>query len=431
MTTLIVGGGWSGIAAAITLLQQGQTVHLLESAKQLGGRARNVEWQNTTVDNGQHLMIGAYDRLLNMMTDIGIDINQVFYRSVIDMTIYDTHYPPLVLSAQGRLPWSLAIAWQLINSVGFRGFYQIAKLQSSIKRILNSNDITVSEWLLQTKQSPRLITQLWEPLCLATLNTPIKEASAQLLATVLKDSLGNKPADADLLIPKQPLGDLFPTVAAEYIRQHGGKIQLQTRATKLLIKNGKITGLITQQGETLLANNIIIATSPHQYATLLADNIAIVEPKEYPICTVYLQYDTAIRLSAPMLGMSGTLSQWVFDRSEQTPGLMAVVISGPGRSETMDKESLIAQVSQEIHQLLPDMPPSAKQGFVIKEKRATFACTVDIEQKRPQNKTEVQGLWLAGDFIANGYPATLEGAIRNGENCANAIYKQRNLASTS
>jgi uncharacterized protein with NAD-binding domain and iron-sulfur cluster len=103
---------------------------------------------------------------------------------------------------------------------------------------------------------------------------------------------------------------------------------------------------------------------------------------------------------------------------------MAVVISAPGKHEDMAKDALISLVCKEIHQLFPAMPEQANQGFVIREKRATFACTVGIEKQRPQHHTDIEGLWLAGDYVANNYPATLEGAIRNGENCAKLMVAQ-------
>lgn len=418
MTTLIIGGGWSGLAAAITLCQQGKPVHLIESAKQLGGRARNVQWQEKTVDNGQHLMIGAYNRLLTMMTLIGIDNELVFNRYPIDLTILDTEYPSLNLSAKGVLPWPLSLAWSLVKSAGVKGLLDVSRLQSSIPKLLLSSDISVSDWLAQTKQSDRFIKQLWEPMCLATLNTPIDHASAHLLAKVLQDSLGKSESEADLLIPKLPLGDLFPKMAAQYIEQHGGKISLQTRAKKVVVQQNKMQSVITQNGQTLSASDVIVALSPSQTSELLSSVVKLDKPQEYPICTVYLQYSADTRLPSAMFGLSGTISQWVFDRSEQTPGLMAVVISGPGQYEALSKEQLVAKVSQELHQLLPHFPQAAEQSFVIREKRATFACTVDIEQSRSQAKTDVEGLYLAGDFVANSYPATLEGAIRNGENAA-------------
>lgn len=421
MTTLIIGGGWSGLAAAITCVQQGHSVHLLESAKQLGGRARNVSWGEHTIDNGQHLMIGAYDRMLAMMSSIGIELDDAFQRQAMDITVYDTEYPPLRLSSKSFLPWPLSLAWNLAMSAGVSGLKQIVQLQADIPKLLTKNDITVSLWLLNTKQSGRLIKQLWEPLCLATLNTPIKEASAHLLATVLRDSLGKGKTAADLLIPRQPLGNLFPQAAARYIQQYDGKISLQTSVKELIVATDKVAGVITRDGTKIQTDRVIVATSLSQNNKLLSSHINYHLPAEYPICTVYLHYPENTRLSAPMLGMSGTISQWLFDRSAQTPGLMAVVISAPGKHEKMAKDELIKLVSEEIHQLFPAMPKQADRGFVVREKRATFACAVDIEKQRPQHQTDITGLWLAGDYVANNYPATLEGAIRNGESCANVL----------
>lgn len=424
MTTLIIGGGWSGLAAAVTLTHQGHTVHLIESAKQLGGRARNVCWQNYTLDNGQHLMIGAYDRMLAIMQMVGISPNDVFDRRPIDISIRDTHYPNLNLSAKSVLPWPLSLAWNLINSTGFFGFYSVAKLQASIPKLLSNKDISVSDWLHSNNQPDRLIKQLWEPLCLATLNTPINHASAHLMATVIQDSLGKGQAAADSLIPRKPLAEVFPNSAADYIQQHGGTISLRTRAKQLIIEQDKVSGIITQDGSTLSADTIIIATSPSQSAALLTDHIVTKQTDDYPICTVYLHYPTDTRLSKPMMGMTGTISQWIFDRSEQTPGLMAIVISAPGEHETLSNNKLVEKVCQEVHLLFPELPPFANSSFVIREKRATFACTVGIEKSRPQSRTHIDGLYLAGDYVANSYPATLEGAIRNGEKCAQLILNQ-------
>ncbi|MDO7596371.1 MAG: hydroxysqualene dehydroxylase HpnE [Pseudomonadota bacterium] len=421
MTTLIIGGGWSGLAAAVTLVQQGHPVHLIESAKQLGGRARNVSWHGHVIDNGQHLMIGAYQHMLDMMALVGISAEDAFDRYTIDITLYDTFFPPLILSAKNWLPWPFSLAWNLIASAGLTGFYQVVKLHSHSHKLLSGDDMSVSDWLLLTKQSERLIKQLWVPLCLATLNTPITEASAHRLATVLQESLGRRKSAADSLIPRMPLGDLFPIAAANFIKQHGGKISLQTRAKKLLIEDNKVQGIICQDGHKIIASNLIVATSPSHCADLLSPYLTINKPIEYPISTVYLQYTTTISLPSPMIGMTGTISQWVFDRSAQSPGQLAVVISAPGEHEKLTKSELVSLVSKELHHMLPYLPEQASDSLVIREKRATFACTVNIEQERPLSETTISGLWLAGDFVANGYPATLEGAVRNGQHCAKLL----------
>lgn len=129
-----------------------------------------------------------------------------------------------------------------------------------------------------------------------------------------------------------------------------------------------------------------------------------------------------------LAGLSGYLGQWVFDRHELSPGLITVVISGPGIHEHRDNADLISHIASEIHQCWPDVPEVPDKGLVIREKRATFSCTVDIQRQRPNNRTEITGLWLAGDFVANAYPATLEGAVLNGEQAASRLMKRVDIS---
>ena len=421
MTTLVIGGGWSGLAVAVTLIQQGHSVHLVESAKQFGGRARNVTWQGKMVDNGQHIMIGAYDHMLAMMQLIGVNTEHVFNRLPIDISMHNQSYTTLELSGQSRLPWPWSLAWNLVKSAGLNSLKSLVTLQKDSPRLLADEDITVLEWLLDAKQPERLIEQLWQPLCLATLNTQVHRASAHVLAIVLRDSLGQDEPTADLLIPTQPLGTLFPHAAVEFIRQKGGKISKQTRIAEIVIEEGQISGAITTSGQFIDSENIILATGPDQTAQLLTAHMRFPRPTQMPITTVYLQYPEHYRLPKPLLGMTGTMSHWLFDRSQQHPGMIAVVISSDGPHEKMSKEALVQHVCAEVHQLLPDFPEKANEGFVIREKRATFECTVENHRSRPECQTAIPGLWLTGDYIANDYPATLEGAIRNGEHCADLL----------
>lgn len=428
MTTLVIGAGWSGLAAAVSLIEQGHSVHLVESGKQLGGRARNVTWQGKVVDNGQHIMIGAYERMLTMMQLIGVDTEQAFNRLPIDISMHDPLYSTLHLSGKSRLPWPWSLAWNLIKSAGLNSLKSLITLQKDIPRLLSEQDITVLAWLQRAEQPERLIRQLWEPLCLTTLNTQVTKASAHVLAIVLRDSLGKDEPTADLLIPKIPLGSLFAQAAAHYIQQHGGRISQQIRIAELVVEESQISGAITTHGDFIDSENIILATGPDQMAQLLTSHLRFPRPSQMPITTVYLQYPEHLRLPKPLLGMTGTMSHWLFDRSEQHPGMIAVVISSDGAHEKLSKEVLVQHVCDEIHQLLPEFPGKADEGFVIREKRATFECTVENHRNRPKCNTTILGLWLAGDYIANDYPATLEGAIRNGEHCAQLLLT--NLTST-
>ena len=175
------------------------------------------------------------------------------------------------------------------------------------------DDIPVLTWLKKEKQSERLIKQLWEPLCLATMNTPVSEASTHLFANVLLDTF-KKREYADFLIPKVPLGDTLPAYAERYIQQKGGEISLQKRVKSILIEENKAMGVVTADDIHLKADNIIVATGSHTTQRLMGKSWSSPQPRFYPIITVYLQYTPDTKLSRPLLGLSGTLGQWVFDR---------------------------------------------------------------------------------------------------------------------
>lgn len=425
MNTIIIGGGWSGLAAAVRLCQRGQQVHLLESAKQLGGRARSIDWQGLQIDNGQHLMIGAYRQTLALLEEIGADNHTLFRRLPLKLSIHDPDYPTFHMAAGQILPWPLSLAWRLWRDNDAACFSQILKLGLRARRFKQGEDISVLDWLVQCGQSSRLIRQLWEPLCLATLNTPIEQASAAIFSHVLKASFRTR-TDADLLIPCVPLGETLPDHAARYIRNQGGQISLQTRVERIEVEQNTVKAVITQSGERLTADHIIVATSYAASQAILGASINLPHCSTFPITTLYLQYPPHCHPPSPVVGLSGKLSQWLFDRSELRPGLVAVVISGPGIHLHTDNADLIKLVASEIHQLWPDFPATQDNGIVIREKRATFACNVDIQRQRPNNRTEITGLWLAGDFVANAYPATLEGAVLNGEQAARQLMEHVN-----
>ncbi|GLQ00916.1 oxidoreductase [Methylophaga thalassica] len=419
MTTLIVGGGWSGLAAAVRLLEKGESIHLVESAKQLGGRARNVDWNAQTIDNGQHLLIGAYQRTLKLLQDLGADESRLFQRLPLNITIHHPHFGDLKLADTLHLPWPLSLAIKTWQLNGFAVFVQISRLIFNARSQKKSDDISVQAWLKQQKQSSRLVEQLWEPLCLATLNTPISEASANLFAHVLLETFRQRDY-ADFLIPQVPLGDTLPAYAERYIQQQGGQISLQTRIKSLVILNNKVTAALTDNGQTIEADNIIIATGPHTSQQLLGKYWGAKDASSHPIVTVYLQCASDIHLRSPMLGLSGTTSQWIFDRGD---GLLAVVISGPGSHLKLTNEQLIEHVVNELLDANIVQPSEFIRGYVIREKRATFRSTVGVCSDRPTTCSPVDGLYLAGDIINNLYPATLEGAVINGEKAAELIMK--------
>jgi len=428
--TVIVGGGWSGLAAAVELSRHGHPVTLVDAADQLGGRARRVEHARYRGDNGQHLMIGAYREILTLLARIGIPETQVFERRRLQLRIRSLSTPGLTLRLP-RLPAPLHLVTALIRAKGLSGTDKRRALRlclAVLRPFPRNHDRPLAETLQRAGQSERLIGLLWEPLCLATLNTPIAEASTAMFLHVLRESFSRRRSDSDLLIARTDLSALFPDPARKFIERNGGEIRFGRRVTALQILGDRISGLTLNDGSEVSTRNVILALPAPAMARLLAPHAALApiatrleQIRHEPITTVFLRYPPHVRLDFPLYGLHDTLGHWVFDRgADGQHGLMSVVISGGGRHMEMDNETLARSVAAELAQLFPDWP-STLEHWVIREKRATFVCAPGINPLRPGHITPVSGCWLAGDIAATGLPATLEGAVRGGLNGARGI----------
>jgi len=427
---VVVGGGWAGLSAATTLARAGLPVTLCESARQLGGRARRVLFGRHGVDNGQHLLIGAYRATLELLEMIGVDPTRALHRRPLRLDMHDAEGSRLRLGAS-PLPAPLHL---LVGLLGARGLslqarWRAAAMCARLARrgFRLDTDTSVAALLERFRQTPSLVQALWEPLCLAALNTPIEQASARVFLRVLGDTFTGTRGSSDLLFTATDLGALLPDPALEFIEGRGSSVHLGQRVTALRLEGGAIRGIVAG-GEPIAAEHVVLALPPHAARALLAPHPELKALAERlgrfdyePICTVYLQYPETVALPVPMMGMLGTSGQWAFDRGlSDQPGLIAVVISSRGPHMELDNAELVAQVEADLAALFPQWP-AALETFVIREKRATFSCRVDIDSWRPSNAMPIAGGWLAGDYTDTGYPATLEGAVRSGLQCARQI----------
>lgn len=427
----VIGGGWAGLSAALTLARKGYAVSLFEAARQLGGRARRVPFEGRAVDNGQHLLIGAYHETLTLLHQLGVDTDTQLHRERLNLQVRTQGQGDFTLRAPGFLPAPLHLLIALLRSHGLSLRERLRALRLCLRLALShfrlDTDISVQALLARHGQSARVCEVLWTPVCLATLNTPPERASAQVFLRVLRDTFAQSRGDADLLFPATDLGRLLADPALDTLERLGGTVHLGRRVTALTLNEGGITGLISGE-QHHDAEHVILALPPHASRPLLEAHPRLhklggqLARFHYePICTVYVQYPPSVRLPQTMVGLSGTLTQWLIDRRIcAQPGLMAAVISASGAHMQLDNAALIAHVSDEIARHFPDWPvPEAAR--VIREKRATFACEVNINALRPGVTTPVRGCWLAGDHTRTGYPATLEGAVRSGLQCARQI----------
>lgn len=430
MRVIVVGGGWAGLAAAMELCSRGVDVRLVEAAGHLGGRARAVERNGIRFDNGQHLLIGAYRETWRLLALAGVSEASLFTRRPLRWLMHHARQEPVEITASRWLPAPLHMLWALLRAHGYTWRERAAALRAC-RAVLDTpagpDDMPVLTWLRQIRQPPRVIDTLWGPLCLAALNTPIEYASAEVFVRVLRDTFLQRRADADMLLARGDLGAVFPAPAAAYIERHGGVIHLGERITALAEGSAGIAAVRSRHGEHA-ADHVILAVPPNACAALIEAHPSLAPLAlqlagfDYePICTAYLRFPAPLPFSAPMMGVVGMRGQWLFDLLHcGKPGWVGVVISGPGDHLRIDNEHLLAELAAEIGALF-DITASHTDGFVIREKRATFSCRVGINARRPSERTALPGLWLAGDFTATGYPATLEGAVRSGVTCARAV----------
>ena len=472
--TAIVGGGIAGIACAVELTQAGREVVLFESAKQLGGRARGVEWQGLAVDNGQHLMIGAYVQTRRLLDALGTTylLEQRLLRLIVPG--FELRLP--------RLPAPLHLAFGLLFARGLSLAEKWAALR--FMRGLQAcgfrlpADTTVAELL--RGQPQRLIDRLWAPICVAALNTPVAIASAQVFCNVLRDSLAGRREASDFLFNRADFGRLLGDAAHASL---GARVHLASKVTAL----SRTTCGFHLAGPDIEVEQVVLAVHPARLPALLAAmpelagvSRAVAGYAWQPILTLWLRFADPVVLPYPMLGLAAcrtlgsdsenrprrgqfsTISPgnirniaqemgekwagavahvtpmqpeipksdrllglgeapWAFDRSDLAPGMIAIVMSADGPHLHRPPEALRDDYLDLLAAAVGPLPVLQDWKFIT-EKRATWSCTPDLP--RPDNATPVVGLYLAGDYTAGDYPATLEAAVASGVKSARLLLKE-------
>lgn len=430
----VIGGGCAGLSAATHLAEQGHAVTVFETSSQLGGRARSVVVQNKDLmqllDNGQHILLGAYHETLTLLKKIGVNENQAFLRLPLQINMQSNiAKSAFLLKSAYYLPAPLNMLSGILfcKGLSFSERIHAVKLMYYLKKSHYEiiGDKPLSQFLISHAQSPKLIEFLWQPLCLAALNTPIEKASTRIFLNILKDSFGGPKKNTDFLLPALDLSQILSIPLSHYIQSKGGEIRLNQRIRSVQSEGEGFS--IETRLEKLYFSHVVIATSPARVDKLL-ENLQKLKPtlekiqsiQYQPIYTIYLQYPAETQLPHVMSGLCDTLSQWVFDRGQlcNQKGLLAVVVSAEGKHQKLKQDDLALRVAKELSRAFPHLPKPLWHK-VIAEKRATFSCMPNLA--RPSNKTPQENLYLAGDYTYADYPSTIEGAIRSGIECAQLI----------
>jgi hydroxysqualene dehydroxylase len=437
---VVIGGGFAGLAAAVDLSEQGRRVLLLERRAFLGGRAYSFLDRATgdTVDNGQHLMMGCYRHTLGFLGKIGALGNVKFQpQARVDFLSDEGGHaafkcPPL------PAPLHLMAGLARLKTVGWGDRVRALGVGLALKRMNGDRarlaDLTVREWLTELGQPERLQRRFWDLIALATLNEAPERASADMFARVLEEAFLRTRQDSTMVISRVGLSEMYTADAKRFIETRGGEVRLNATVERVEFEGGRAGGVILRGGERVAPQAVVSAVPYFALKAMIAPEVAagveafrhLGEFRSAPIVSINLWYDGPVT-DLEFVGLLDSPVEWVFNKNaiggqQSKRQHLALVISGAHAAAKMPKERLVAMAANEVRRFFPAArTQQPAHSFVVREHRATLSHTVGVARLRPAQRTPFANFFLAGDWTDTGLPATIEGAVWSGRECARQL----------
>jgi squalene-associated FAD-dependent desaturase len=411
----IIGAGVSGLAAAIELAEHPNIeLAIYEARREPGGRTRSYIDPATgdSLDNGQHLLASCYTSTLEYLARIGArhlieekETLEIQYRE--NSGSFRLRLPNLLS------PADLAVGLIATNLLSAKSKLAAIRLGNAIRRgrLPDLSQSTVHQLLDYYHQPAEAVRKLWEPIVLATINAPIESASAVVFANVLRELFFGSSRGSALLFPKVGLSDLLISPAVKRLEMVDWKFGTPVRS----VEPGHNSVTLVTDSDTATYDVVI---------TSALSAMGVLEPEFSPIVNAYFWLDRKI-LDAPITGFLGTTLQWAFPRPTRfATQLLALTVSAANDLIGEAPDSIVARLWDELQSSIPGAARAMLlRSQVIKEKRATPLLSPSAQAKRPLTTSTGSRVFLAGDYVQNGLPATIEGAIRNGFAAARSVLR--------
>ena len=426
---IVIGGGFAGLSAATALAQKGFRVLVLEARPSLGGRASAFIDPSTgeRVDNGQHILTGAYRATFRFLRRIGTE-SHVYLQPGLAVDIIDKEGRASRLACPAiPAPLHMLVGAMRWNAIDWGDRKALMRMRNGGRPGADPH-ATVRQWLEWHGQTPRLIELLWEPLAVAALNQSIDEAAGEMFGKVLKRTFTRRRRDSSLGLVRCALDELYTIPSKAFVEAHNGEVKTNSLAR---VKVALPWPSVHVRSDVFRARSIVCATAWYALPNLFEEGAGMLTEvieaaamtASSPIVTVNLWFDRPVT-SSTFVGLPGRAMQWVFDKRAlfgEATSHLSLVSSGASAIVSRSNEELVDLALDELKAALPIVREAGlRRAVVVREKRSTFSVAPG-QPSRPGTQTAVPGLFLAGDWIETRLPATIESAVVSGHAAADAV----------
>lgn len=441
-SVIIIGGGIAGLASAVFLSRNGFDAKIFESAPKWGGRTYSYYdiGKKKYIDNGQHILAGWYYNTFEYLKIIGT-YEKLILNDTLELT-FSNPQKEIHNFKCGKLPGVYGL---LTGIFRFNAFNLGDKLKFlKIRKVLNEKkykedyliSVNAETLLNELEQTDNLKKYFWYPLILASFNTVPENVCADLFVKLLKKGTELK-KNMSIILSDVNLNELFINRAVEYLFNNNVGMFLSSSVKKINIEGNIVKSIETENGNTVYSDYYICTVPFYNYEKLFEKNIFSQyfcntgKLKSSSIVSVHLFLDRDLNFpfKVKMLGLIDSVAQWIFVKDKKH---LCIVISASDYIEN----NLTEKNSEEIFKIcLKDLSKcldkfDSKNVIdykVVKEKRATFLPEVGSEKFRLNQETNIDNLFIGGDWTCTGYPATIEGAIKSAKICSDLMMKKVKL----
>lgn len=438
---IIIGGGVAGISAALPLANSGFQVTLLEKRPLLGGRASSFIEAKTgeRLDECQHGTMRCCTNLAQLLETLGVH-HQIEYFDTLAFLDSAGKYSE-IKGCGLPAPLHTSLSFLLFKSLGLADKIAIARAMILMLRAGNTpehSQISIAEWFRRTGQTERAVKRFWRPILVSACNEELENIACIYAFKVFREGFLCHPTAFHFGVPRVPLGTLYTEPTLGYLATRGGEVRLRTIVERIEVEQGRVTGIVLQDGSCLTADYYI---SGLQFDLLLKalpteltkgvpyfDNMRQLETA--PLAGIHLWFDRHFECP-PTLALLDRETEWIFNKTKNWSleggqgTYLSMVISASHRFVHAPKEELVRLVLEDVWSAIP----KAREAQVIKSQvvrwpKATLVPKAGLEALRPDQRSPLSNLYVAGEWTNTGWPSTMEAAARSGFLAAEYLLKE-------